>query len=590
MSGKQGAWVPDARAIGLGILGLLLAGAPLLTLAGCRRAASTVPVTRAQASTVSSQGVVVPVAVAPVRRGTLEERVALVGVLAAERKTAVAAQSTGRVVAVAVREGDAVQAGQALVMLDDEEARMRVAAAEAEVRAARERAGIAESDVRIVEIDTRVTEAQAAGNVRVARARLEQARADLAVTRERIAGEIAIAKAQLASEQAKLRLLQAGPRPQELARARAELEGATVSVSSAEREAALVQKEWERKQGLAKKGFLPRKELEDAESALQQAHLNVERAQAQQRSLAEAVRLLEGGARAEEIEQARAQVCAAEESLRLAQKNQSAVKQKEQAVAAAEAELASAEETLAAARRGDVRVHRGRQERSAVESAVALAEANLRLAREAHTRLSISSPIAGVVTKRHVEPGETVLPGQALLEVADPASLYFDAAVADRGAPRVRAGQPVDLTFDGLKERRLTGRVQQLLPPTDSQRRDFRLRVSLATDDPQLRLGMLGSGSIRVDRHANVILAPVAALLESKGDADPPAVFVVRNGCAYRRPVTLGARSNTEVVVLSGLRAGDVVVTEGQTMLRDGRRVSVTAPDHRRAEGGAADE
>jgi RND family efflux transporter MFP subunit len=525
----------------------------------------------AQAQTTTEQAV--PVVVADVKRRALTETVKVVGTLVAERKVKVAAEISGRVVSVAVDEGEKVGAGQVVVSLFDRDARMRVAAAEAELRTAKQRVGSADADVEIVSADTSLTESQAAEQLRVAQARLEQAKNDVKLTEEKVEGDVALAKANLAASQAKLKLLKAGARPQDIEYAKAQVDGAKTGVTSAELAAQRAQRVAQRKRGLADRGFLPVQDAENAENDYEQAKAGVLYAQTQLRALEQALKLLEAGARPEEIEQTQAEVQAAQESVRAAEKNRGLIAQKKQEVSAAEAEVSRAQKTLDAAKRGGARVRKTQQDVQVVRSSVSLAEANLRMANEELKKTVIRSPISGAVAARHVQPGETVMAGQPLLEIVDHNSLYLEATVSDRDVLKIAVGQRMDIQFEALKGRIFEGLAQEILPPADSTGRNFRVKILLTRKESLLHVGMLATGTIAVEPRSDALTVPVSALLADTPGATEGEVFVVENNTARKRQVILGARIGEIVEARGGLSEGEQVVIEGQPMLKDGRRV-----------------
>jgi len=86
------------------------------------------------------------------------------------------------------------------------------------------------------------------------------------------------------------------------------------------------------------------------------------------------------------------------------------------------------------------------------------------------------------------------------------------------------------------------------------------------------RAGFLARVDLTLGARSNVLLVPAAAIV---GDADAPAVFVHEDGIARRRSVRTGATSEGRVEILSGLTAGESVITLGNNTLRDGMQVRV---------------
>jgi len=207
----------------------------------------------------------------------------------------------------------------------------------------------------------------------------------------------------------------------------------------------------------------------------------------------------------------------------------------------------------------------------AAESAVATRADELR-------HLRVRMPFAGVLTRRLVEEGESVVPGQAVAEVMTLDSLYVLAPLDERDAAQVRPGLPTRVTLDpfpGEVWRAPVTRVAPVVEETREQNRTLAIEVDLppAASGPQPRPGMSADVEVVLDRATGVLRVPSAAVLEGR------RVFVVRDDRAVSRDVTLGARNWDWSEVVSGLAAGDVVITTlDRAGLLTGVRVRVEAP------------
>ena len=208
----------------------------------------------------------------------------------------------------------------------------------------------------------------------------------------------------------------------------------------------------------------------------------------------------------------------------------------------------------------------------AARAAYDLAQLNLKYA-------AIRAPIDGVVSTRHIKVGN-------LVNVNDPAFhiIKFDPLLAvlhvpEREIHKLAVGQTADLRFDAFPERSFTGTVIRINPVVDAGTGTVKTTVEMAqADGPQLKPGMFGRVLIYYDRHDDTIISPGEAVMtEDARDS----VFVIRAGQATRVPVTLGFSQGPDVEVLEGIEENDVVVTTGQTSLRDASRVLfVDAPDN----------
>lgn len=239
--------------------------------------------------------------------------------------------------------------------------------------------------------------------------------------------------------------------------------------------------------------------------------------------------------------------------------------------------LDSARETLRLAK-ASVAQDRIREEDLHVATAgVAQAEAMLLTARTQLGYARIVSPITGVVTYRAVEPGElisssTMMRAAPLLKVVDNTEVNAEAQVPEKDISHFKEGGSVRVLIDAIKPGKLTGRIHTIVPAADRQSRSFKIKVSLPNQNGSLKSGMFAR--IQVVSYSN----PHALLIirEALQDRDGKKVlFIVRQNVAVMKEVKPGTNDETNYEILSGVKAGDPVVTAGQTILNDGDRVRV---------------
>jgi membrane fusion protein (multidrug efflux system) len=211
--------------------------------------------------------------------------------------------------------------------------------------------------------------------------------------------------------------------------------------------------------------------------------------------------------------------------------------------------------------------------RSRHEAALARAGVAERALRDA----SVSAPFAGWVARRHVSRGEYVQVGQPLFELVslDPIEVEFH--VAERDSARVAEGQEVQVQVAPFPEEAFTGRVTVISPTIDERTRTLRVKARVANADRRLRPGLFAKVDLGVALQRDVLLVPEEAVLQR---ADGQVVFRARPQERVERVlVTTGRHRDGLVEITSGLAAGDVVVTRGQSALVDGARVSPRNPD-----------
>lgn len=274
-------------------------------------------------------------------------------------------------------------------------------------------------------------------------------------------------------------------------------------------------------------------------------------------------------ARARQTAQAaQAQVSEAESRVRLAQANharyQALAKQGFVAQEMADSrrnEAAAAEAALAAARANALGAQRD----------ISRAEAELRGIEQVGNTLKLFSPIDGVVTAREAEPGTTVVAGQAVLRLVDPAQLWVRARVDQARAQGVAVGQAADIVLRSAPGTALPGKVARIELQSDAVTEERIINVAFEPAPAQLYLAELAEVTIRLPAARDVLAVPRAALAQFKGQI---GVWQVVDGRARFQPVQPGVQTADQVQIVSGLEAGDRLVVYSAKQLDDGVKVS----------------
>lgn len=183
----------------------------------------------------------------------------------------------------------------------------------------------------------------------------------------------------------------------------------------------------------------------------------------------------------------------------------------------------------------------------------------------------VRAPMDGVVLVRNVDPGEVVTANQVLFEIGDVGSLHVELDVDEADIARVRAGEDashVALTLYAFEGRIFDGVVYEILPEPDRARRSYVAKVRLLDPPEGLRNGMTVEANVIVGRKNDALLAPASALV---GDR----LWVVEDGRAVQREVTVGVRDLATVEIVRGAREGELAIVDAErAALRPGGRVS----------------
>lgn len=221
------------------------------------------------------------------------------------------------------------------------------------------------------------------------------------------------------------------------------------------------------------------------------------------------------------------------------------------------------------------------------ESERIVAERNVAVWQQQVDDAIIRSPFAGVVTSKNAQPGEMISPMSAggftrtgICTIVDMESLEIEIDVNESYIERVAAGQPVEATLDAYPDWKIPCKVIAIIPTANRQKSTVRVRVGFEQLDPRI-LPQMGvkvafrdvprATSPAAPAQVAGVVVPKAALRSQEGR---DVVFVVRDGRAERRAVSVANAENTEVVIRAGITAGERVVIDAPAALADGVAVS----------------
>jgi RND family efflux transporter MFP subunit len=202
------------------------------------------------------------------------------------------------------------------------------------------------------------------------------------------------------------------------------------------------------------------------------------------------------------------------------------------------------------------------------------AEAQVKLAEIARRDAIVQAPLAGMVAKRHVQPGEKVPFDAPLITIVDLADLEMQAMVPASDVPELKVGMAVDLGVNGFGDRRFAGRIDRINPATEPGTRAILVYVTLRNPDTLLRGGMFADGRIALAASAPVTTLPAAAV---RTEAGLSYIWAIDAGKLVKRVVVVGRRDADSglIEVKSALPAGLPVLATRFDNLREGAPVLV---------------
>jgi membrane fusion protein (multidrug efflux system) len=209
-----------------------------------------------------------------------------------------------------------------------------------------------------------------------------------------------------------------------------------------------------------------------------------------------------------------------------------------------------------------------------LEATLKTNEARVAAARAKLDDTIIRAPFAGRIGFRRVSVGSLVNPGTVISTLDDTSVMKLDFTVPQAYMFGIKPGLEVTSQIAGVPNRTFTGRVTTLDSRVDPVTRSIMVRAELPNPDGVLKPGMFMTAKISATA-LQALLIPEGALVPEQGKT---FVFVVKNGVAMKREVTIGRRRPGEVQVTTGLDDGERVVVEGTQKIRDGTQVLELEP------------
>jgi len=191
----------------------------------------------------------------------------------------------------------------------------------------------------------------------------------------------------------------------------------------------------------------------------------------------------------------------------------------------------------------------------------------------------IRAPFAGSIGIRRVNLGQYLNPGDTVATLTDLDQLYVDFNLPQQELGRLSVGQTVRITSDSWPGRSFTARINAIEPRIGEDTRNVVIQAVLANPGHVLRPGMYVTAALDLPVEHGVLIVPVTAIQTS---ASGDSITVIRGprasagGKAEMVSVTTGRRIGNTVVITRGLKAGDVIVTEGQIRVQPGAEVRVS--------------
>ena len=214
-------------------------------------------------------------------------------------------------------------------------------------------------------------------------------------------------------------------------------------------------------------------------------------------------------------------------------------------------------------------------------SKVAMAKANLDRAETLFNFCKITAPFSGVITKRFADSGAFVPAATAgssgnsaaLLTLSDFKTVRAQIPVPEIEASRVQNGLPVKISVEGLAGKVFEGTITRSSRNLDEATKTMLAEVDLKNLDGHLLPGMYAIGRVGIEKHSNVLIVPVDAVLKEKAIS---SVFRVQNGKAKKTTVKSGFNDGAFVEIQEGIQPDDSLILVGKMSLNNDQPVTIS--------------
>ena len=184
----------------------------------------------------------------------------------------------------------------------------------------------------------------------------------------------------------------------------------------------------------------------------------------------------------------------------------------------------------------------------------------------------VRAPISGTVVAVPVSLGATVSPQVPIIRISRGTETRLVADIAEKYIASIQTGLVGQAQFEAFPGKTFTARIIEVAPEVDPMSRTLQIKLQLDNPDPRLKVGMYARVKIITENKTNVVKIPAEAVVQRMGAS---YVYVTGGTTVELRKVTLGLAIDGKQEVLSGLKAGEVIVVRGQTLLDDGSKINV---------------
>ena len=202
------------------------------------------------------------------------------------------------------------------------------------------------------------------------------------------------------------------------------------------------------------------------------------------------------------------------------------------------------------------------------------------IARQQLSHSTLTAPFAGVIAAKNVDLGTYVLPGQPVLKLANVAQVNAKVSVPEAEISHLHVGDKVKLTVAALSGAIFRGTISEKGIDANPISHTYDVKVGITNPQGRLLPGMVCNAQVQGSAATPFHITVPSQSIELDVD-NSRFVWTVVNGKAHQQPVTTGDFEGDGIVILSGLKAGDQVIINGQQKVSEGMNVDTAKSDNR---------
>ncbi len=199
------------------------------------------------------------------------------------------------------------------------------------------------------------------------------------------------------------------------------------------------------------------------------------------------------------------------------------------------------------------------------------AQAKVQLVQAQLSKTTIRAPFSGKIGLRSISKGSYISPTTLIANLVNTAQLKITFSIPEKYAQTMKVDQNLTFTTSGSKEV-YKAKIYAIEPTVETESRTLKIRAITENSDGKLIPGTFANVSLPLAKLENALLVPTEALIPIQNGKK---IFVSEGGKAKEIIVETGARTDKDILIISGLKAGDTILTSGVMTLKNGSPVKV---------------